>query len=59
MKTTRNPSAYSIGESKRMLPRQRVASQLKIMIPNGTAMTIAASMDQACSDIGSPTEDIW
>ena len=42
-----------------MLPRQSVASQLKILIPVGTAMIIDAIMKYACSEIGSPTVNMW
>ena len=47
MKTLTNPSAYSIGVSKCRFPRQRVASQLKIFTPVGTAITIEATMNEA------------
>ena len=58
-KSERKPSAYSIGVSKLRFPRQSVASQLKILIPVGTAMTIDAIMKNACSEIGSPTVNMW
>ena len=45
--------------SKLRFPRHSVASQLKIFIPVGTAMTIDAIMNQACSGIGSPTVNMW
>ena len=45
------PSANSIGVSKMRLPRQVVASQLKILIPVGTAMTI----DEIMKNESSPT----
>ena len=55
----RKPSAKSIGVSKLRLPRQSVASQLKIFIPVGTAITIDAIMNQAWSEIGNPTVNMW
>ena len=53
------PSAYSIGVSKWMFPRQVVASQLKILIPVGTAMIIDEIMKNASSPTGSPTANMW
>ena len=46
MNTLTNPSANSIGVSSEMFPRHKVASQLKIFTPVGTAITIEASMNQ-------------
>ena len=46
-KSERKPSANSIGVSKWRFPRQSVASQLKILIPVGTAMIIEAIMKKA------------
>ena len=40
MNSAMKPSANSIGVSKMMLPRQVVASQLKILTPVGTAIII-------------------
>ena len=48
MKTAMKPSANSIGVSKWMFPRQVVASQLKILIPVGTAMIIDEIMKNPC-----------
>ena len=45
--------------SKLRLPRQSVASQLNTLIPVGTAMIIDAIMKKACSEIGSPTVNMW
>ena len=42
-----------------MLPRQSVASQLKIFIPVGTAITIEASMNQTFRYVGIPTVNMW
>ena len=42
-----------------MLPRQRVASQLKILIPVGTAITIDEIMKKAWSEVGRPTANMW
>ena len=55
----RKPSANSIGVSKLRFPRQSVASQLKIFIPVGTAMTIDEIMKKACNEIGSPIVNMW
>ncbi len=45
--------------SKCRFPRQSVASQLKILIPVGTAMIIDAIMKKAWSEIGRPTVNMW
>ena len=42
-----------------MLPRQSVASQLKIFIPVGIAITIEASMNQMLRYVGRPTVNMW
>ena len=54
VKSARKPSAKSIGVSKLRLPRQVVASQLKILIPVGTAMTIDEIMKKLSSPIAEP-----
>ena len=59
VKSAMKPSAKSIGGSKWMFPRQVVASQLKILIPVGTAMIIDEIMKKLSSEIGSPTENMW
>ena len=59
MKTPMKPTAQSIGVSNEMLPRQSVASQLKIFTPVGTAITIELSMKNESSPIGSPTANMW
>jgi hypothetical protein len=59
VKIERKPSAKSIGVSSEMLPRQSVASQLKIFIPVGTAITIDASMNQMFRYDGIPTVNMW
>src|SRR6266545_1686030 len=59
VKTAMNPSAKSIGVSKLRLPRQVVASQLKIFTPVGTATVIELSKKNACSQIGKPTANMW
>ena len=46
--TPMKPSAYSIGVSKWRFPRQVVASQLKILMPVGTAMIIDEIMKKPC-----------
>ena len=45
--------------SKCRLPRQRVASQLKILIPVGTAITIDEIMKNAFRKLGRPTVNMW
>ena len=42
-----------------MLPRQSVASQLKILIPVGTAMIIELIMKKPLSVLGRPTVNMW
>ena len=59
MKTLMNPSAYSIGVSKWMFPRQSVASQLKIFTPVGTAITIEETMKKMFRKAGIPTVNMW
>ena len=44
MKSEMKPRTNSIGVSNEMFPRQSVASQLKILIPVGTATSIDAIM---------------
>ena len=46
------PSANSIGVSKWMFPRQVVASQLKILIPVGTAMIIDGDHEESLQIAG-------
>src|SRR6478609_9323509 len=55
----RKPSEKSIGESKMRLPRQVVASQLKILIPVGTAMTIDEIMKKESSPTPRPVVNMW
>ena len=46
--------------SKWRFPRHSVASQLKILMPVGTAITIEAIMKKACSEKGGgPTVNMW
>ena len=59
MKSEMKPSANSIGVSKMMLPRQSVASQLKILIPVGTATSIDAIMKKPLRPVGMPTVNMW
>ena len=54
-----NPRAHSIGVSNEMLPRQIVASQLKIFTPVGIAITIELSMKKMSSPTGIPTANMW
>ena len=53
------PSANSIGVSKMRFPRQVVASQLRILIPVGTAMIIDEIMKKPRSGVASPTVNMW
>ena len=57
--TPMKPRHQSIGVSNEMLPRQIVASQLKIFTPVGTAITIELSMKKMSSPIGIPTANMW
>ena len=59
VKMAMKPSAHSIGVSNEMLPRQSVASQLKIFTPVGMAMIIELSMKKMSSPIGRPTANMW
>ena len=45
--------------SKCRLPRQSVASQLKIFTPVGTAITIDATMKKPFRKPGIPTVNMW
>ena len=45
--------------SKCRLPRQSVASQLKIFTPVGTAITIDETMKNAFRKLGIPTVNMW
>ena len=51
------PSAQSIGVSNEMLPRQSVASQLKIFTPVGTAITIELTMKNESRPVGRPDRE--
>ena len=42
-----------------MLPRHVVASQLKILMPVGTAMIIDDTMKKPSSEVGMPTVNMW
>ena len=42
-----------------MLPRQTVATQLKILMPVGTAMIIEDTMKKPSRYTGSPTVNMW
>ena len=54
-----NEMAQRVGTSNRIEPFHRVPSQLKTLIPVGTAITIDATMNQVCSEYGSPTVNMW
>ena len=54
------PSANSIGVSKCRLPRHVVASQLKILMPVGTAMIIDEIMKKRVERRSAcPTVNMW
>ena len=53
------PSANSIGVSRMRFPRQVVASQLKILIPVGTAITIDEIMKNESSPTPKPAVNMW
>src|SRR5512142_273161 len=53
------PSTKSSGVSKVRLPRHVVASQLKILIPVGTAITIDEIMKNESRPTGSPVVNMW
>ena len=55
--TTMKPSANSIAVSNWRFPRQVVATQLKIFIPVGMAISIDAIMKKAWSQIGIPDRE--
>src|SRR5262245_4652924 len=57
--SARKPSEKSIGESKMRFPRHVVASQLKILIPVGTATTIDEIMKKPSRPIPSPAVNMW
>ena len=49
----------SIGSSKRILPPYMVASQLKILIPVGTAMSIVEMTKKVLAVGLIPTANMW
>jgi len=55
----RKPIANSIGVSKITAPPHRVASQLKILIPVGTAIIIVAAVKYARVSTSNPTVNMW
>ena len=59
MKSATKPIAKSIGVSKMRFPRHMVATQLKILMPVGTAITIDEIMKKESSPIGIPTVNMW
>ena len=59
VKSAMKPRANSIGVSKMRFPRQVVASQLRIFIPVGTAITIEEIMKNPRSGVESPTVNMW
>src|SRR5580765_5820145 len=59
VKSPMKPSEKSIGESNWRFPRHVVASQLKILMPVGTAMTIDEIMKKLSSPTPSPVVNMW
>src|SRR5262245_65567927 len=53
------PMANSMGVVKRMLPRQSVPSQLKVLMADGTAMTIVDIMKLVPSAGLMPLWNMW
>src|SRR5688500_7524011 len=54
-----NESACIIGTENLMLPRQSVPSQLKVLMADGTAMTMVESMKDAPSIGCMPLMNMW
>ena len=52
-------SAFSIGVVKRMFPPQSVPSQLKVLIAEGTAITIVVMVNDTPSAGFMPLWNIW
>jgi hypothetical protein len=56
----RNPKVNStVGLFKSILPPHKVANQLKILIPVGTAIIIVAAVKYARVSTSKPTVYIW
>lgn len=53
------PMAQSIGESNLSAPPHKVAIQLKILMPVGTAIIIVAAVKYARVSTSIPTVNIW
>ena len=53
-----NPKANSIGEVKRIVPPQKVPSQLKTLMADGTAMTMVVIMNAVPSSGFMPLTNI-
>src|SRR5262244_2503977 len=54
-----NPGANSIGLLKRMSPPHRVPSQLKVLIADGTAMTMVDSINAVPRTGFMPLMNMW
>jgi hypothetical protein len=54
-----NPLAKSIGVFNTIVPPNIVATQLKILIPVGTAIIIVALVKYARVSTSNPTVNIW
>ena len=55
----RNPRQNSIGVANRIFPPQRVASQLKILMPVGTATSRVEAAKKALPAGAMPTVNMW
>ncbi len=55
----RNPSAHSIGVSRRSTPRHSVASQEKILMPVGTAMIAVVTIIGIRIQLCMPETNMW
>ena len=53
------PSANSIGVRRWITPRQSVASQLKILMPVGTAISIVVIIIGTRSQLNMPETNMW
>jgi len=54
-----NPKANSAGVLRSIEPPHNVASQLKILMPVGIAMTIVAAVKYALESMSNPTVYMW
>ena len=57
--SARKPRQKRSGARNQRWPRQRVASQLKILIAVGTATENETTMNQPCRESGIPIVNMW